>query len=235
MGLRAPRASFDSVCSWHDLNQPLSAVSTYADACKRMVGAGNAIELVETLDKLAGQAERAGEIIHRVQRFLRKEAPHKSTVDVNSVIRETVGLVGTEATLSEIAVSIELSDSLPSVLTDAIQIQQVIVNLVQNALDAMKQIDARGHKLTIQSRVTGDDMVTITVRDTGAGFEDEAAKRLFEPFYTTKSYGMGLGLSVSQSIVDTHGGRLWATPNSDRGVTFHLSLPIGQGACHANC
>lgn len=218
----------------HELNQPLGAICSYADACKRMLESGSLEAVAETVDKLAGQAERAGEIVRRVQRFVRKGRPQRSTVDVNNIIRETIRMVQSETMLKGIVIALDLCDRAPVVLGDPIQIQQVILNLLRNALDAIGQAEAGHHKITIRSSMVEGVSVLVRVCDTGVGLDGRAVEQIFDAFYTTKPGGMGMGLSISRSIVEAHGGKRRVTPNRERGATFYLLLPAKDGIQNGN-
>ena len=214
----------------HELGQPLGAICTYADACKNMVASGDSAGLVEAVDKIAAQAQRAAQVIRRIRGFVSKNELDRATVDVNRLIQETVALTEVEAKREGITISLELSERVPAIQADSIQIQQVIVNLVRNGFDAIRQAAGGPRTLTIQSSVDRDGAAVIAVCDTGIGPPDDASERMFEPFFSTKPDGMGLGLSISRSIVEAHGGRLWATPNPDQGMTFRFSVPADGGA-----
>ncbi len=210
----------------HELTQPLNAVSNYADACIRMVAPEAVGELPVTLEKVAQQAERAGKIIHRVKHFVRKKSPHRSTASLNDLIRESVDLVQMDATLNRISISLDLSETLPPVLCDEIQIQQVILNLLRNSVDAMRASESHPRLLSIASFVEPEDRVVVAVVDTGKQIPADVRSRLFEPFFTTKMDGMGLGLSLSRTIIESHKGKLSFSENADVGMTFCFSIPI---------
>jgi C4-dicarboxylate-specific signal transduction histidine kinase len=176
--------------------------------------------------KMSDEAKRAAEIIRRLKAFVRKGETSRSTALVNELVHEVVSLVGAELRSSGVVVKTFLTDDLPMLCCDSIQIQQVILNLISNALEAMGEMEKGVRLLKIRTALAGDDAVEINVSDNGPGLPVEAAGRVFEPFFTTKADGTGLGLSISRSIVEAHGGRLWATPNADKGVTFRIRLPL---------
>jgi PAS domain S-box-containing protein len=211
----------------HELNQPLAAVCAYADACLAKLRSGSVQSLPETIEAIAGQAQQAAQIVRRVREFCRKEPPARQPVDVNRVIRDALGLVEAELRRQDVRPTIDLAPRLGAVLADPIQLQQVILNLVRNAVDAIRQSPESERNLAIASAARDARMVLIDVRDDGIGLDEAAMARIFEPFHTTKPQGMGLGLAISRTIVKSHGGKLWATKNADRGVTFHLALPAG--------
>ncbi len=209
----------------HELNQPLSAICNYAEACKRMLMAGNTGELQGILDRIAAQSERAARVIQRIKGFSRKQLPQMTSVDINNLIREVVAMMETDLKRESVKTRLVLSPNKPHVWADSIQIQQVILNLAQNAVEAMGQIGAKDRRLTIESKTNDEGMVTVRVCDTGTGFGTVTPEQVFDPFFTTKPVGLGMGLAISRSIVQAHGGRLWASANSDRGASFHLTLP----------
>ena len=217
----------------HELGQPLGAICTYAEACRNMIGSGDVTELADTVDKIAGQAQRAAQIVRHIRGFVRRAAPDRSTFNVNDLIRETVRLVEVEAKTDGIAVSVELPDRSLPVQADPIEIQQVLVNLVRNGFDAIRQAAAGPRAMTIRSSADREGVVAIGVSDTGVGQGSNLPERMFEPFFTTKPGGIGLGLSISRSIIEAHGGRLWATPNPERGTTFRFTIPASGGADRA--
>jgi signal transduction histidine kinase len=167
---------------------------------------------------------RAAEIISRVRLLFKKGSPRRELVEVNEAIREMIVLLGSEATRYGISVRTDLAADLPQIVGDRVQLQQVLMNLMLNGIDAMKDMNAGG-ELTIKSLKAEDQQVLVSVSDTGVGLPAQQVDQIFKAFFTTKSYGTGMGLSISRSIVESHGGRLWATHNSPRGASFHLTLP----------
>ncbi|ADE13334.1 PAS sensor protein [Nitrosococcus halophilus Nc 4] len=213
----------------HELKQPLTAVSTYIEACLRMLQRGivSPEHLVETLENAINQNQRADEIIRRLRDFIRSRETHLSLIDLNKLVRETLSLAEIEIRNSQARLRLELADSLPPLSIDPIQIQQVLLNLVRNSLEAMQDTEIGKRELTIQTSLTMENnQIEIAVSDKGAGISSEALKQLFEPFFTTKVSGMGVGLSICRSIIEAHGGHIWATSNADQGATFHFTLPI---------
>jgi two-component system sensor histidine kinase DctS len=180
---------------------------------------------------VARQAERAGEVIRRLREFVRRREPERETVDLNAVVREVVALTAVEARQHDVRVRLKLDQRLPCVLADPIQIQQVLVNLVRNGFDAMRESQSRKRLLTIQTtRRKGH--VEVAVSDTGAGIPEHLRERLFEPFFSTKRDGMGMGLSLSRSIVEAHEGRILLDSNRSGGVTFRFTLPTAERKSH---
>jgi two-component system sensor kinase FixL len=215
----------------HELNQPLTAIINYVQACRRLMAAGDGVapeRLQETMDKAVGQASRAGQIIHRMRQFIQKGETERQAESVNKLIEEASALALVGAKESDIVVRMELSHDLPAVLVDRIQIQQVVLNLIRNSVEAMS--DAPRREISISSSHAGGAMLEIAVSDTGPGLDEAVTKQLFQPFVTTKAKGMGLGLSISRSIIDAHGGRMWATANDGGGVSFRFTLPIAGAA-----
>ncbi len=216
----------------HELNQPLGALCSYSDACRRMFREGRQEDVRETIEKISAQARRASEIIHRVQGFIRKQGPFRIALDVNKLARETLLLAEAEARFAGARVTTKLDEDLPGLQGDPIEIQQVILNLVCNALDAIKEAREGARQLDVETRRGTEGDVLIIVHDTGVGLTDEAKQRLFEPFFTTKAKGTGLGLAICRSIVESHGGRLWAMGRKPRGASFYVSLPVGEDHVH---
>jgi C4-dicarboxylate-specific signal transduction histidine kinase len=174
------------------------------------------------------EANRASDVIGRIHALLRKASPQMGPLDMNEVIREVLALVGNELTRGGVTAQTKLAAGVPTVLGDRVQLQQVILNLIMNGIDAMSTIADRPHDLLIKS--TGHpEGVLIQVQDSGTGLDLEQAARIFEPFFTTKPQGIGMGLSISRSIVEAHGGRLWATPGLSHGAVFQLILPKADG------
>jgi two-component system sensor kinase FixL len=213
----------------HELNQPLAAIVNYVQATRRMLQASNdgpSPRILETMDKAVAQAARAGEIIQHLRSFIRKGETERSIEDLSKVVEEAtaLGLVGAKE--NGINVQIDLSpDPLP-VFIDKVQIQQVVFNLIRNSVEALPHSDVR--ELSVTTRLGGDGMALAAVGDSGPGLAQTVAEQLFQPFVTTKEKGMGLGLSICRSIVEAHGGRLWAAPNPVRGVTFQFSTAIAH-------
>jgi two-component system sensor kinase FixL len=213
----------------HELNQPLTAIINYAQTARGVVerrpGERNG-GLVSLLKKTVEQADRAGQIIRRLRQFIAKGETDRALEDINAVVEEAsaLALVGTKG--KGIAARRMLGDGLPPVLLDKIQIHQVITNLVRNSVDALEGVQRR--EIVISTRQAGQDSIEITVADTGPGLAPELADRLFQPFVTTKPTGLGIGLSICRSIVDAHGGRLFASDNPGGGMIFHVYLPTAE-------
>lgn len=215
----------------HELNQPLSAIVNYIEACLARIRAGTEDPkiLLDDLAAAAGQAERAGEIIDHIRNFTRRSAPRRSTLDINLLVREAVDMMKSEIQHNAVQVRMELADDLPLVVGEAIQIQQVMVNLIRNGVEAMTDNEFGGRQMTVRTYIDADGLVECAIADTGPGLPDDAAEQVFEQFFTTKAEGMGMGLSISRTIMEAHRGRLWATPNPERGTTFRFTLPTSEG------
>lgn len=213
----------------HELNQPLAAIVSYGEGGLELVRSGkvDTNQLTKVLEQVVNQAMRAHGIIHHLRDFVRKQEPQRSLVDINALIQEVVRLAEPEAQKHAVRIRQEFAEGLPSLLVDNIQIQQVVLNLVQNGIEAMREGGAERRELTLRTASAGNNTIQVTVSDTGPGLSAENPHKLFMPFFTTKASGMGLGLSISKSIIEAHGGRLWASPNADRGISFHFTLPSG--------
>ncbi|MFY9976844.1 MAG: PAS domain S-box protein [Candidatus Sulfotelmatobacter sp.] len=211
----------------HEVNQPLSGIVTNASTCLRMLAADppNVDGARETARRTIRDGNRASEVITRLRALYGKKDPTIESVDLNEATREVLALSLSELQRNRVIVQQELAEGLPLVAGDRVQLQQVILNLIRNASDAMSAVDDRPRQLVIGTEGVEDGHVRLTVKDAGVGFTPQAAGRLFESFYTTKNDGMGMGLSVSLSIIERHQGRLWATPNNGPGVTFSFSIP----------
>lgn len=211
----------------HELNQPLFAIASYADACLRLYkrhASEECDELAEALQEVSKQAARAGKIIERIRRFVRKESPQRAPVELNRLVKEMAQLVAVEARSHHVKINLHLASGEVPVLGDNILLEQVLVNLVRNAIEAMDALPSSARCLTIATAIQNGS-AEVAVADSGPGMTPELCARVFEPFYTTKSHGMGMGLSISQSIIETHGGQLSATPNAEGGTTFRFRLP----------
>ncbi len=217
----------------HEINQPLTAITIYARACQRMIRAGKTAEpqLVEALDKVSAQAKRAGEVIRRLRSLIRKHDSHRESVDVNELVSDVVQLAETEARLRGVGVRVELEEPSFAVVADGVQIQQVVLNLLRNGMEAMEGSEGGGD-LVLRTAVRAESEVEVAVTDRGTGVSEELEEQLFHPFVTTKDSGMGIGLSICRSIVESHGGKRWFTRNLDGGTTFRFTLPTAIGAAH---
>lgn len=212
----------------HELNQPLTAIQNYARGCVRRLRAGSppADEICEAMESAAKQAHRAGEIIRRIRWFIRRDELELAPIDINAVIREAVDLMESEARHAAIAVDLELTPSLPWARGDAIQIQQILINLTRNSIEAMAGDREAPSKLTIRTFQQDDGDIAIMVIDTGFGIPVDIRDRLFEPFFTTKSQGLGMGLSICRSIIERHGGTLAIEENEARGAVIRFTLKV---------
>ena len=210
----------------HEVNQPLAAVITNAEACLRWLDqkSPDLNEAREAAHRIIRDGHRGGDVITRIRALLKKEPPVNVRLNVNEVIRETIALA--QARLREVTLHFELAESLPLVSADRVQLQQVLLNLIANAVDAMKSITQQQRLLRIQTFSQVPGMVVVKIRDSGPGFDPSNTEQLFEPFYTTKSQGLGMGLSISRSIIEAHGGRLWAEPAEENGAVFQFNLPV---------
>jgi len=215
----------------HEVKQPISAAHTNAQTCLRWLGRNQPEieEAREAASRVIQDVTRASEIISRIRVLFKKGEPEREWVDVNEVIREMISLMRSEAARHAISIHTELAPELPNVRADRVQLQQVFLNLMLNGIDAITEGNVAGD-LTIKSQRNPDGQVLISVSDTGIGLPPERANKVFDAFFTTKPQGTGLGLSISRSIIESHGGRLWATGNSDRGATFQFTLPLEQAA-----
>ncbi len=211
----------------HEINQPLSGIITNASTSLRMLAGDppNVDGALETARRTIRDANRVSDVITRLRELYSKKEAAAESVDLNEATREVIALSFGVAQKDHVIPRTELAADLPRVTGDRVQLQQVVLNLVRNALDAMSAVEGRPRELLIRTGRDAGDRVLLTVQDTGVGFQRESADRLFDPFYTTKTSGMGIGLSVSRSIIESHHGRLWATLNDGPGATFSFSIP----------
>jgi C4-dicarboxylate-specific signal transduction histidine kinase len=215
----------------HELNQPLGAVVNNASACLRWLAANNVEEARHSAELIRADGHRAGEIIARIRALAKKTPQQKDWIDINQAIREVIALARSEVERNGVALETQLSHDVqhvPLVFADRIQLQQVILNLMMNAIEAMSEVSDGPRQLLIRSAADESQNLVVTVQDSGPGLAPENLDRLFTPFYTTKPQGMGMGLAICRSIVEAHGGRLWATANDDRGAVFQFTLPRGD-------
>lgn len=212
----------------HEINQPLAAVAAYAQACGRMIRSRTAddVELLEALERIGHEALRAGAIINKLKELVRRRDSGLVLCDLNTLVRDVAGLAVADANHNGVDLRLSLADELPPVSADPVQIQQVVLNLVRNGIEAMD--GCYGERVVRVRTADGDDGVTCSVVDGGVGITEDEGESLFTPFYTTKESGMGMGLSISRTIIRAHGGKVWFTRNPDRGTTFHFRLPASE-------
>jgi PAS domain S-box-containing protein len=212
----------------HEVNQPLAAIVADANACLNWLAMPNPrlAHAREALAAIVNEGHRAAEVIQRIRQLATKTEPHQARVDLNAVIHDVVSLVRAELRRHDVLLTTDLSPAVPAVLGDRIQLQQVMLNLVMNAIEAMVPVVDRPRELSIRSMQSGDDHVVVAVQDTGVGIAADHLGHVFSAFFTTKPSGMGMGLSISRSIIEAHGGRLSVAPNAPYGATFQFSLPV---------
>ena len=211
----------------HEVNQPLTGLVSSGNACLRWL-ASEAPDLEaarKSIQRMIRDGSRAGEVVGRIQAMIRKSKPQRDFLNINDAIMEVLALLQTEIHRNGILPDAELSNDLSLVWGDRVQLQQVILNLIMNAIEAMSGISQTQRRLLVSTVKDGSNGVLVSVRDSGTGFHESALDRLFEAFYTTKENGMGIGLAVSRTIIQAHGGRLWAMPNAPQGAIFHFTLP----------
>jgi len=211
----------------HEVNQPLAAVVMNGNACRRWLATDppNLDEARAAAQRMVKDGERAGQVLARIRALVKRGTTERNALDVNDVIREALGFTRAELERQRVAIRTELNDDLPAVVGDRVQLQQVLVNLILNARDAMADLTGRPPELTVGSRRETSGGVLVEVRDCGRGIDQEQAGRIFEAFFSTKPAGLGMGLSVSRSIVEMHGGKIWAAPNDGPGATMRFTLP----------
>ncbi len=215
----------------HEINQPLTAIAAYANACQRLVDRGglDPLELMQTLDKISAQAQRAGQIIQRLRDMIRRRDSQREACELNRLIRDTLVLAESDARLHNYAIVTEFCAQALEVVVDPVQIQQVLLNLIRNGLDAMLEAGRECGRISIVTLAIDEEWVEVQVHDQGAGIPVERLNRLFDPFFTTKPQGIGLGLSISRSIITAHGGRFYCKPGLDSGATMCFTLPLVPG------
>ena len=214
----------------HEVSQPIAATIMDATTCLRWLSRDqpNLEQARAAAARIAQDGKRASEILGRVRMLFKKGTMQRQSVDLNELIREMVLLLHSEATQFAVSARTELAADLPQVLGDRVQLQQVLMNLMMNSIDAMKEVNGT-HELTVQSQRGEDGQVLISVTDTGIGLPPQQADKIFDAFFTTKPHGTGIGLRISRSIVGAHGGRLWAADHPPRGARFSFTLPINGG------
>jgi PAS domain S-box-containing protein len=216
----------------HELNQPLTAISNYAESCTRAIASGggdNDAKLLNWIGKIANNTHRAAEMIRRLRSFTRKGEPTRVTLEARELVAETMDLLEAETRLQSVRLKWKPPKGSLPVRVDRIQIEQVLVNLLRNAYEAMAGNQSDDRSVTI-AVVRQADKIEVSVQDVGEGIDAENLERVFDAFYTSKPSGVGIGLAISRSIIEDHGGRLWVEANPDRGVTFRFTVPLSGAA-----
>jgi two-component system, LuxR family, sensor kinase FixL len=215
----------------HEINQPLGAIANYAQGCRRRIDAGAAAEaLLPALEEIAAQALRAGDIIRRLRQLVQKgRTPHEEA-DLNAIVTDAAHVIEPQARHQNVTLTVMLGSGLPPVYVDQIQVAQVLLNLMLNALEAMQTSNGVRREVSVHTGCAADGAVEVAVSDTGVGLTHAVSEKMFEPFFTSKPSGLGLGLAISRSIIEEHGGRLWATNNAEHGATFYVTLPAASHA-----
>ena len=211
----------------HEFSQPLAGVLANAQATKRFLqsDAPDLDEIAKAIDDIIADVRRSDEIMSRLRAHLQKQEIATTPLDLNAVVEEVAGLLHGEAELGNIAVDLHLTEGLPPVVGDSVQLQQVLVNLIRNGFDAMKSVSLSERTLVIETATDAASEVRVSVYDTGVGVDEQNIQSLFTPFHTTKAKGLGMGLAISRSIIEEHRGEIWAERNPDRGMSFHFTLP----------
>ena len=212
----------------HEVNQPLCAIITNAQAALRLLAANGSErdEILETLEDIVAGGRRTHEVISRIRNMLQNRHPEMAAMDLNDAIQEVVGLIKQQAARHGTRLVLELHSDLAAIFADRIQIQQVVLNLALNGIEAMNSAPGSNHELTIRSGRDDEEKVFVTVSDTGTGVSNADLDRIFDAFYSTKANGLGIGLAISRSIIEAHGGRIWAESNPGQGAAFHFALPV---------
>jgi C4-dicarboxylate-specific signal transduction histidine kinase len=212
----------------HEVNQPIAATVASAQAGLRWLArpSPDLDKVRQLLAQIVKNSTRASEIIHRIRDLIQKAAPRQDLLEINGPIREVIELTRAEAMKNRVSITADLADGLPPVCGDRVQLQQVMLNLIVNAIDALNGVGESARDLLISTETTEAGGVLVTVRDSGPGLGAEPSERVFEAFYTTKAAGMGMGLAICRSIIEAHGGRMWASANEPRGAVFQFTLPI---------
>jgi C4-dicarboxylate-specific signal transduction histidine kinase len=215
----------------HEINQPLTAILCNAEAAQRFLSnpAPDLNEVRKIFDDIVQDDRRAGQVIHRIRSLIKKEAPRREKVDLNDAVRETAALVRNTTILEGLSIVPELDPELPAVEGDRVQLQQVVLNLLLNATAAMRDTPTVPKKLVVKTAMQDGRVAMVSVMDSGTGIDEKDMHRLFEPFYTTKADGLGMGLSISRTIVKAHGGTIGVENNREGGATFYFTVPLHNG------
>jgi C4-dicarboxylate-specific signal transduction histidine kinase len=214
----------------HEVNQPIAALITNAETAVRWLARQppNLEKAKPLIDRIVGDGKRAADIVSRIRDFSKRAQMRKEDLEINEAILEILGLTHVAMSQHSISMKMRLSEGLPRILGDRIQLQQVTLNLIMNAIEAMSEVSEGSRELLISTSEAESGGVLVAVSDTGPGLSQASSERVFEAFYTTKPTGLGMGLSICRSIVEAHGGRLWATPNEPHGTVFCVTLPVGE-------
>jgi C4-dicarboxylate-specific signal transduction histidine kinase len=215
----------------HEVNQPITATVANAEAGLSWLAAQppNLEQVRQSLDCIVRDGLRAGDVIGRIRALVRKEPQQRVALDINAVVVEVIALTRIEIARNRVMVRTQLADALPPIQADRVQLQQVILNLIMNAVEAMSGMGDGERVLSISTIRDASNSLSVSVRDSGPGLDKKTMERMFEAFFTTKSKGMGMGLAICHSIIETHGGRLWAGANEPRGAAFQFTLPLAPG------
>ena len=214
----------------HDLSQPLAAILSNAQAARRLLAADSVDleQITQILGDIVEDDKRAGAVIHRLRSLLKKGDLERVSLDLNEIVNEVARLVRSDAVIRNVAMSVELAEGLPRVRGDRVQLQQVVLNMVLNGLDAMREPHAGERSLVIRTAANGASIVAVSVEDSGIGIEPEHEEKIFQPLHTTKADGLGMGLAIARTIVEAHGGEIAAWNNPQGGATFRFTLPIAR-------
>jgi signal transduction histidine kinase len=217
----------------HELNQPLCAIVNYSNGCLRLTRKKDySMETVrDSIERIAIQAQRAADIIKRIRGLVAKRDPQRTRLDLEGILAEAVQMLRDEALKHNVAIISRLEMGLPRINGDSVEIEQVVLNLMKNAIEAMSDGQTAHRNLTISSRLSNPEEVEMSVADTGRGISPELSEKIFDSFFTTKTQGLGIGLSLSTRIIEAHGGRLWVESDGRSGATFRFTLPV-EGATH---
>lgn len=215
----------------HEINQPLTAIYSYAKACIQSVrsGASDPETLIDTLEKISSAAHQGGKVIHNLRAMVKRNTNQPREIEICSLIRDVAKLIKLDSRPQNFRLKLKLPSQLPPVSADTMQLQQVVLNLIRNAIDANEDAPDEDKAVTLSANMAHKNYIEVTVKDCGRGLSDRVAKQLYEPFFTTKDSGMGMGLTVAQSIITAYDGQLWFSKNRHRGTTFHFTLPIALG------
>jgi C4-dicarboxylate-specific signal transduction histidine kinase len=216
----------------HELNQPLSAIASYNTGCLNKLRSGQyrAEELALALEKVGAQAQRAGKIIRSVRDFVKRSEPQRTECSLNEVVQEALSFLELEARRKSVDMVLQLDGTLPPVHADRVMLEQVILNLAKNGIEAMESSSTPERRLLVRTQRLADNQAQVSVRDRGLGLQGKTQEDLFAPFYSTKAEGMGMGLSICRTIVESHQGRLWVEEAPDGGCLFCFTLPLCPGA-----